>query len=195
MSKVVEQAERILAWHRDRDREVARRLRPGLTKRQIEAVEGRLGWNFPEEVFEFYGWCNGVEELGHERFDDLCFYPGFAPLALEEAAEEITQWLKLAPGMWREGWLPVFGDVSDGRDVVDCRKIEGRSAPVFFFMGEHPEDEPKCLSLAALLETLAECFAKGAFLIDDRGFLDERWDEYHAIGRRLNPRMLYWWTS
>ena len=192
MSKVVEQAERILAWHEARGREVARRLRPGLSRRDIEDYERRLGWQLPQEAVEFYGWRNGVDRHAAKMHDDLCFYPGFFPLSLEEAVAEIARLLPFGPPLWQAEWLPLFGDVSDTRDVLDCTRIDGGSAPVIFYMGQVPEHPVQYLTLGAMLETLAECFEQGSFFIDRDRLLDIDWEGYRAVGRRINPEVDFW---
>lgn len=192
MSKVVEQAEHILAWHEAQSREVARRLCPGLTRREIEDYEKRLGWKLPQEAYDFFGWRNGVDRHGAKMHDDLCFYPGFFPLSLEEAVVEIADLLDFGLPLWQAGWLPLFGDVSDARDVLDCTRIEGGSAPVLFYMGQDPEHPVQYLSLAAMLETLADCFEQGVFFVDREGLLDMDWDGYCIVGRKINPGVDFW---
>ena len=192
MSKVVERAERILAWHQAQNREVARRLRPGLARQEIEHYEKRLGWELPREAYDFYGWRNGVDHRGAKMHDDLCFYPGFFPLSLEEATAEIAKKLAFGLPLWQAGWLPLFGDVSDARDVLDCTRIVGGSAPVIFYMGQDTEHPDQYLDLGTMLETLAECFVQGAFFVDQEGLLDMDWDGYSVVGRKTNPGVDFW---
>jgi cell wall assembly regulator SMI1 len=121
---------RLERWLRQYGPGCYRRLLPGVTQRELEAVEGALALQLPEALRELYRWRNGQGQQTGPFFADAHARYSFIPLRevqgvhanLSEILGELEE--EGAPGRdtwWHRGWVP-FLDA--GGDCL-CVDAEG----------------------------------------------------------------------
>ncbi|HEY6556224.1 MAG TPA: hypothetical protein VI072_03085 [Polyangiaceae bacterium] len=122
--------------------------------------------------------------------ETLWFYPGFYLVSLEEACEVFKE-RERAP-QWRRGWFPLLEDGAGDSFVVPCKKKQTDRAPVIGFIHGEPEQSVEYIDVTTMMETFADCFAQGAFLLDEDGSLEIDDDLHRQIARRHNPGVAEW---
>lgn len=162
-------------------------LQPGLSREAIAKIESKLPFELAPELVALYSAMNGTRARTGDVLDDLHFFPGFYLLSLEDAATEYRRMRRSR--QWKPSWFPVFANDAGDYYAVPCGR-EASQGVIGFIRGE-PEQEVEYVSLDAMLRTIVECFAKGAFFVKGKGF--EIDDEKHSrIAKRLNPGLAVW---
>lgn len=169
-------------------RPVARLIQPGLPRAAIGKRAAVLPFPLRPDLVALYGFKNGTAAKLGASIDDLWFFPGFIWLSLEAAIEEYRG--RQRSRRWRRSWFPVFADGAGGYLVVSCDPADGPGV-VGFETGE-PESEVEYVSLAAMFETLATCFAEGAFFVDSKKGFEIDDDKHRRVAIRLNPSLDFW---
>jgi hypothetical protein len=165
-------------------------LKPGLIPAELARLEGALPFQLTEELRTVYKWRNGTRAEEGDVLDRLWFYPGFCLVSLEEASE-LHQERKHAP-QWRTGWFSLMEDGAGNAFVVPCTKKAADRAPVIGFIHGEPEQPVEYLDVTTMMETFADCFAQGAFFLDEYGALDFDEDVQRRIARKHNPGVASW---
>ncbi|OGY96221.1 MAG: hypothetical protein A2122_01740 [Candidatus Liptonbacteria bacterium GWB1_49_6] len=165
-------------------------LQPGLTAAEVARFEATLPFQLTEELRAVYRWRNGTRAQEGDILESLWFYPGFYLVSLERACE-IFKERKDAP-QWRKGWFPLFEDGAGDFFVVPCKKKAANRAPVIGFIHGEPEQLVEYLDVTSMIETLADCYAQGAFFVNADGFLDMDDDAHQRIARQHNPGVTEW---
>ena len=207
MDAVLDALGRIEAWLAAHAPRVAAALRPPLPRATVEALTAGLPCRLPEEVYALYGWHDGTEEVA----GSFIWYHDFLPLevALDAyrqllasdaevqrmlAADEWYQ-RRVAAGeeapehpFWDPAWFPLFAFQGEYY-LVDCGGPPGQPAPVRYFFGHYTEHPVVCADLAALLQTAAAWYERGAVWVDDpeTGALDDDLPRVRNIHQELNP--------
>jgi cell wall assembly regulator SMI1 len=171
-------------------RSVVSQLQPGLSDQDVARVEATLPFQLTEEVRAVYRFCNGIaldptKVLGHQWF-----FPGFYLPSLEHARERF-EGRKLA-AQWRKGWFPLFEDGAGDFYIVPCKKKPLDRAPVIGFIHGEPEQPIEYLDVTTMIETLADCYAQGAFFVNQEDMLDVDDDAQERIARQHNPGLDVW---
>jgi cell wall assembly regulator SMI1 len=191
MSGIVEHAKQVLQWLSAHQRAAARLLRPGLSPQELDRLQAELGWRLPTEAIELFRWQNGVADDSGVTLDDIHFFPGFHLLSFDEALQQMK--VHIAAGAWKSRWFPVFGNGGGDFKVLDCARMKGcDSAPVLGFWRGDPDPSEEYCSLSAMMQTIAECFATGAFFLKD-GYLEIDDAKHTQIAREFNPHVEMWW--
>jgi len=165
-------------------------LQPGLTAAEIARIEGTLSFQLTEELRTVYKWRNGTRAQEGDALETLWFYPGFYLASLEEASEIYLE-RKQAP-QWRKGWFPLLEDGAGDSFVVPCKKTALDRAPAIGFIHGEPDQPVEYLDVTTMFETFADCFAQGAFFLDEDGALDFDEDAQRRIARQHNPGVTAW---
>lgn len=190
MGHVWQLLDRILAWSRDHGRPVAKLLAPGLDDEQMEVLQGKLGWRLPSQAIELFRWRNGLIDDAHVPLGHLHFFPWYYLVSFEEAIDTIKTYRD--EGLWRPRWFPIFASGAGDFIILDCTRGDTESGPVLAFLKDHPEQPHQYSSLATMLETLAECFARDAFFLDERGYMGRDLRKQAAIALGFNPEIEFW---
>lgn len=142
------------------------------------------------EVVDLYDWRGGTLAAPGTPLDDIHFFPGFYLLELEDAIRDYVGFRD--DPRWRPDWLPVFANGGGDFYVADLASARSGAAPMIGFMVGGPEHLVEYESLRGMIATIAECYEKGAYFVDDRGYLEVD-DQLHAtIARRHNPSVELW---
>jgi len=171
-------------------RPVVSLLQPGLTDIEIAQVETTLPIRLTEELRVLYRWRNGTKTKEGDVLSDLWFFPGFYLPSFEDARRSFEE-RKLAP-QWRKGWFPFFEDGAGDFYIVPCRRKLTDTAPVIGFIHGEPDQEVEYLSVTTMIETLAACYAQGAFFVSPDGSLEMDDDAHQRIARQHNPGVTAW---
>jgi hypothetical protein len=167
--------------------EVVERLQPGLELDQIDTRLANAGLGPSAEVGGLYSWRNGTRVEPGTTLDSVQFFPGFWLLSLDDV---VSNYLAFRDdSRWSSGWLPIFANGGGDFYAVD---LEQRPSPVIGFMVDSESHPVEYESLAHMLDTLAECFAEGAFFVDDQGNLEMDDSRHAQIARRNNPGVPLW---
>jgi len=141
----------------------AQALRPGLSQAELDAAEVELGFLLPQEVRDWYGWHNGMEEV-FEGVEGSVRLPNLKLLtSMRDAVEDRQGFLHLPPEVqqtYRPTWLPITQ-----RDVVtlvvDCAGAAAdRQAPapvsVIDYADEWEQRMPSITAMVQLWTTLID---------------------------------------
>jgi cell wall assembly regulator SMI1 len=165
-------------------------LLPGLSKREIESWEAKLPFSLTRELDSLYQWRNGTRAYEGDLLGDLYFFPGFYLLSLEEAVQTYKE-REDAP-QWRKGWFPLFADGAGDFYLIRCTRKKTDSSGVIGFIHGEPEQILEYESLPSMIRTLADCYAEGAFFLDEDGYLDMDDEEHRRIAHKHNPGVSEW---
>ncbi len=170
---------------------VVSRLQPGLTDAEVAQIEATLPFRLTQELRAVYRWRNGIPVAEGDILGNLWFFPGFYLPPLQYARQTFEE-RKLAK-QWRRGWFPLFEDGAGDFYIVPCpqKKTEDK-APVIGFIHGEPEQRVEYLDITTMVETIAACYAAGAFFVNSDGILDIDDDAQARIARRLNPGVAEW---
>jgi hypothetical protein len=165
-------------------------LQPSLTPQEVSQAEANLPFVLTEEVRALYRWRNGTRAETGDILSDLWFFPGYYLFSLDEAVQTFRE-RRLAP-QWRKGWFPFFGNGAGDFYVVHCTRKAADAAPVIGFLHGEPEQDVEYLDVLRMIETLAECYAQGAFFVTPDGRLEMDDDTHRRIARQNNPGVDAW---
>jgi cell wall assembly regulator SMI1 len=169
---------------------VVKMLQPPLTAAEVAAVEATLPFQLTEEVRAIYRWRNGITVSQTDILAHQWFFPGYYFPSLQEARLRF-EGRKNAP-QWHRGWYPLFDSGAGDFYIVPCKKKAQESTPVIGFLHGEPEQPVEYLSVVSMVETLAECYEKGAFFLNDQDRLDVDDDAQARLARRHNPGLAEW---
>ena len=166
------------------------RLQPGLLPGAARPRLASIGLAAPASLLALYEWRNGTKVTPGESLDDIHLFPGFYLASLDEAIAN-HQAFKADP-RWSRPWLPLFGNGGGDFYVVDMTGQHDPDAPVLGFLLGEPATVVEYEGIEPMVRTIAECYAEGAFFVDDRGFLEVDDDLHASIAERYNPRVELW---
>ncbi len=165
-------------------------LQPGLTDIAIAQVEPTLPFRLTEELRVLYRWRDGTKTKEGDVLSDLWFFPGFYLPSLEDARRSFEE--RRLAAQWRKGWFPFFENGAGDFYVAPCRRKATDEAPVIGFIHGEPDQAVEYLSVTTMIETLAACYAQGAFFLSPDGRLDMDDDAHQQIARQHNPGVTEW---
>lgn len=192
-SILTESLDRILIALEEKDPEIASRLQPGLTRKEIDEITKGLPFKLPEELYELYQWRNGLS-------DDVGF--GFATwngilgdFSSLEAAVNDFQNLKKSGCSSNFLRIFLFRHQSGGDYYVVS--IDDKTYPILHFNDEDEYFNIQNLkgrrffsSLTTLIYAIAECFEQNAIYSytnsKDRTSLEYDKDKLKLIIRKYN---------
>jgi hypothetical protein len=172
-----DELEGLVGYLRDLHRPVVSWLRPGVEASEIVSA---LGMEVPVSVIQWFGWCNGVEELPNQLQDDVEIIPRYNPVSLDEV-----------PGLMRahagdrifgDQWIPLLR--SGGGDIYAAVwKPNAEAQVAWALIGESTEIEFE--SIDQMVTVFNGAFDGAAFFINDDGQLDKDPERYREIYRRI----------
>lgn len=145
MSALIEALEIIKQYHIEHPSEyrpeIISRLKPGLSRKEIDNLTKNIPYTLPEEVYELYQWHNGIDCTKRGRGWSYFIYAtggifGFLPL--EEALRESQMFLNSNYYQYEPNWLLIFNSASDN-NAAGCVAVLGEEAAVI--RSFDPEDE------------------------------------------------------
>jgi len=179
---------KILFYLNKYSRPVLSLLQEGVKRIDIEEVEKSIGLKFPSDFFELYYLNNGTLVKEGDILDDLHFFPGFYFMSLEDAIHDYKILIKA--DQWNKNWFPIFSNGGGDYFCVDC--TEGNKYPIIGFIVGYEDDEMiDYLNLYIMFKTIAECFEKGAYFIED-DYLEIDIEKEKIISRKNNPGLDRW---
>ncbi len=130
MSVLTQALERIRNHHLEHNPELAEKLQPGLTRKEIDERIKDLGFPFPEELYELYQWRNGME--GDASSLPFLYAYGFLPL--EDAVKASLNSYKIATrskyDKFERNWLIIFACASDNSAAGLVIVLDEETAPI-----------------------------------------------------------------
>lgn len=158
---------------------------------KLSAIPGRVA----AEVHDYFAWRNGLRD---DRTRDEELFPEAVPLSLDEVlsdyralcdvASQVSQQAGVpASTIWDATWVPLFRHPAGGAYYVTvAAAMPGDHAPI---LAVTPQDATAASivfdSLASLVKTVNECYATGAFAVED-GMIREDRQRAAAIARAYN---------
>jgi cell wall assembly regulator SMI1 len=169
----------------EQDAPVAQALHPGLSAAELDVAEAELGFPFPQEVRDWYGWHNGMDEV-LDGVEGSIRLPNRKLLSsMREAIDARQQFL--TPGteielveVYEPTWLPITqADVLT--IVVDCAgAAKDRQAPAPVYGIDYEDDWDQQLpSITAMVELWMTLIDQGYWRYDHD--LDSWADTYAQI--------------
>ena len=176
--------ERLESLLRDRAPATAAKLRPGLSDREIAAIESRVGFRLTDHLRSLYKW--------HDGESDGEFIPGhrFVPLVeatdrmagLQRELRSIRLVQRIAHFIFaghRSGWLHVLDDrCGDGYFYDPAR---GSSPGSFFFHFAETGHYRYFPSLANFVAGVIQCYESGIYRERGGGRLVEDHERSHEL--------------
>jgi cell wall assembly regulator SMI1 len=179
--------DRIREWLAKANLKYPTSYQPGLTQGEISELAKKLPYILTEELCELYRWADGTTDGN----GFLIYYDFFKPL--KTALEHDYQMMcdlndRQYPGTWKKKWFPVFNEGPDWW-IQELSKEPAKHGPMISFYISGGEPERRYRSLTEMMFAWAECYERGAFLVDGEGHLKEdqaRFEEIHReiLGRR-----------
>jgi hypothetical protein len=164
-SILTESLDRILKSLELKDPEIASRLQPGLTRKEIDDITKDLPFKLPEELYELYQWRNGLS-------DDVGF--GFATWngiigGFSSLKKVISDFHNLKISGCPSNFLRIFLFSHQLGGDYYVVSIDKREYPIFHFNDEDESFNIQYLtgrkffsSLTTLIYAIAECFEQDA---------------------------------
>jgi len=152
----------------------------GATNAEIDAVEKRLGVQFPDALRDLYRLCAGGE--GSDLFPSLEEEDmGFGLIPIEDITscwggeedygvgpEDVTTEPGIRAAYWDKSWIPFADNGGGDYFCVDMNPAEGGTAGQVIYWGhEELTRQMVAPSLTALVQQLAQGLASGKYTYDE----------------------------
>ncbi|MDQ2630054.1 MAG: SMI1/KNR4 family protein [Actinomycetota bacterium] len=164
---------------------VVQRFQPPASGEALAAVEAYLGAPLPDELREWWGWHNGIDESSGERPIQSSIGPIFFALSTVGAVETSRE-LRIgaeedAPedpdSLWASSWIAIR---SQGRVACECNIPTDAPVPVLH-VDYHKAAYPGaviCHSLGRMVQWWIEALESGAWRYDRE---DGRWERVFEL--------------
>ncbi|MEO1429332.1 MAG: pentapeptide repeat-containing protein [Cyanobacteria bacterium J06633_8] len=136
MSPLTEALERIRNHHLEHNPKLVEKLKPGLTRKEIDEVIKDLPFPFPEELYELYQWHNGMEGAYPVSWLQFINAKGgvYGFLSLEDAIKMSREEYKSVSitkyGKYEPNWLIIFSSASDNNALGLVIILGEETAPI-----------------------------------------------------------------
>lgn len=172
-----------------RNRPVAAHLRPGLSQEDIERRCFAAGISLPAELMALYQFCDGVES-SYLLMEEYCLVSYYLLMPLNMAIEQQASYKENAAYDLERGadWFPFLYGEGDCY-AVDPQAVAQQKPSVIRDMLEF-WPEVMYTNIAAMFDTLAECYRQGAYPDKLGGENDELL--IAQISATYNPDVAYW---
>jgi cell wall assembly regulator SMI1 len=157
-----------------RDLPILRRLKPGLSDAEIDALTEPLGLRLPVEARTWWGWHDGVDMTGAKFEFDREMGAWWPYLSLAEAVAECQRCRRDSeemeraiaqpePAWWYPSWFPITVDPPVAILACDCAVPKGEPTPIRHISAPEgqPPPAPSVPSLGALIARWIEAFDRG----------------------------------
>jgi cell wall assembly regulator SMI1 len=196
MYEMMELLDELLSWMKKLNRPVIGFLQEGISKEMITSQIAPLSFIFPQDLLSLYMWRNGTRTPEGVTTDEVCFFPGYYFLSLDDAITnyKLLMNLKDDPRIiddlkWKDAWFPIFTDAAGDYYAVDLGTNpvqESRVISCFSFAP--PLGRLEYASLKHMMLTLLECYKTGVIFVDSKGFLDMDYDAIKSIATEYWPQ-------
>jgi hypothetical protein len=171
-------------------------LQEGICKDMIASKLEGLPFVFSQELLALYMWRNGTRITEGVTGGEVCFFPGFYLLAIDDAITEYRSLMNLKDDpriiddlKWKKAWYPVFSNAGGNFYAVELGTSPIQESPVVVcFIYEPPLGLVKYASLKHMMLTLLECYKTGVIFVDSKGFLDMDYDAIKSIATEYWPQ-------
>lgn len=176
---LVASLDRILAWQQKNAPAIAATLQPGLSRTEIDAFANERRVVLPQEIYQLYGWRNGMREP-QPFFDEYQFLPLDQAFKGADVAHAASR-----GGPYR---LPILQSIlSDAYYEVVCLQGPNSQAPVEFAIDGVPS--PDMESVTTFARALAAAFDKGVFTMNADGLMDANRPALERVLLEFRPRL------
>lgn len=169
-------------------------FQPKLSFEEIQNVSSKIGFEFPEEIYDLYQWRNGVDR--NISIDAMVFPSGeFLPLniALNEYQNLIDSFDEDQQILFEGQPLFPFYEMNGHCYAVLLSSEKRESSPVVK-ISDINEHSISYQSLTAMFLMVAECYETGAYYIesegDYQGVINLNSREVSKILIKYNPKIL-----
>jgi len=189
MNNVHQALDQLLDALAARNRPVATHLRPGLSQEDIERRCLAAGVSLPMGLMALYQFCDGVES-SYLRDEEFCLLSVYWLMPLDRALEQQATYKENAAYDLERGpdWFPFLYGEGDCY-AVDPQAVAQQKPSVIRDMLEF-WPEVMYTNVAAMFDTLAECYRQGAYPDKLGGENDELL--IAQISASHNPDVAYW---
>lgn len=171
--------------------DLGNRYLPGGDETQVRRSLAEVGFEYPELV-AFYVWRNGVNDSLKLPKGKICIFPGYYMLSLDEALNWYRK--KHESGPFNSNYFLLF--CADGYDFYHFSREE-KSFEIIGMLEEIKGSRkffiaPEFSSFEKMLRTFIDAVKEGGIVINRKGYLDYRDEEFSAVARRHNPNLAYY---
>lgn len=165
-------------------------LRPGTDRATLlKLIEG-LDIELPEELIEFYEFCDGVDANGLTD-DESGVYYGYSFVPLSQAIDEYRELqLEIVTEGWDDispAWFPWLRTDSCFY-FVDCDNAKtGEPYIVSYTFESGPQTAYQ--SIRTTVDTFADYYRQGAFIVEDGKVMSSNHEMLKQIDRLHNPEV------
>jgi len=177
-------------------RPVVNYLQPGLSREYLLNATNELPDTFPDELVEMYLWKNGTHISSELITDQVCFFPGYYFLSIEDALYEYTQLISISncPDIiedikWNKYWFPVFSNAAGDFYSVCLGDVYNKSNVLKCFSYDLPFGQEAFATLSALMKTVYDCYREDIFYLGEDNLLKMNRKEFNRI--RMQNNSLY----
>jgi hypothetical protein len=161
-------------------------LEPPLSADEVARQLAEAGLAATSDLIAYFGWHNGSGP-STASIGQLALFPGFYALSLGDALKNYVAFVPDA--RWHAGWLPIFADGGGYFYVTDLSSA--RAGVMRMFRNDESEHPIEHVSLAKMIETLAEAYDRGVFYADGE-YIEAADDAFDRIAAELNPGVAWW---
>ena len=159
------------------------------SKEELYALLNQIELELTFETLELYQVTNGIINADGVELGKLNFFPGFYLMSIEEGIISYQVFLK--DDRWNKDWFPIFANGGGDFFAIDCNPESASYNMIIGFMLDF-DVEIEYLSLKHLLRTIDACFEKGAYYVDNKGFLQSNLEIEDSISKELNVGLTRW---
>jgi len=163
---------------------IANRRRKGLMSRIVITKLRALGLDSPVDLVQLYSICDGTETSEGETIGDICLFPGFYWLTLDDAS---VVYKSIADDRrWNRSWLPIFANGGGDFFAVICDKASPDFGSIVNFRIGSSHSIVEFASVTKMFQTIEKSFRQDAFF-ETRGFLEANYEKMKEIARATQP--------
>ena len=168
-------------------------LRAGQDRSTILKLIQGLDLILPNDLIEFYEFCDGVDADGRTT-KEVGVYYGYSFLSLKRAVSEYQNLqMEIVTEGWDDlsrSWFPVLG-IDSAFYFVDCDKASSGEP---YIVSYSFEDEPtiKYQSIKSMVDTFAAYYSECAFTVEDGRVISKNKQLMAQIDRQHNPEVAHY---
>lgn len=173
-------------------------LQGPISRGDIDLLIGKLNINLPNEVYELFGWRNGVRTPEEYFLGQTWMFPlgGFFPI--QNAIEQYNYYAG-KDEYWKESMFLLFESGGGEMYLIECNK-ESSQYGMIFKHSDGAIDYEVIISaydsLQNLITTIIQCYKKGAYICNPKTGVripDMKANRLHiSICKKNNPNSDLW---
>ena len=143
------------------------------------------------ELHDLFSWKNGASGQG-VPIGKLWLKPGFYLYSAQESVISNRYCAKHFED-WERSWYPLLTDGSADSRFCDINKVSrGRLAVYYYEPEESPVFGQIYDSIQLMFQTIVECYERGVFFVDPKGYLGSDFSREVQISGQINPNSEFW---